>query len=99
MVGVEFDFSDVDDAFDLFNEEIKSVMTEAGKKGVSYAKEHGDYQDITGTLRKSNTYEVEMDGLVLKNNTEYASYVEAKGFDVLGSAVLEVEKFLKENCE
>lgn len=69
MVGVEFDFSDVDNAFEQFDEELKSVMTEAGKIGVAYAKEHGNYQDITGTLRKSNTYEVEADGLVLKKRS------------------------------
>lgn len=99
MVGVEFDFSDVDNAFNQLNEEVKSAMTEAGEIGVAYAKEHGNYQDITGTLRKSNTYEVEADGLVLKNEAEYASYVEAKGFEVLSGAALEVEKKLKERCE
>lgn len=99
MVGVEFDFSDVDNAFNQLNEEVKSAMTEAGKIGVAYAKEHGNYQDITGTLRKSNTYEVEADGLVLKNEAEYASYVEAKGFEVLSGAALEIEKNLKERCE
>lgn len=99
MVEVEFDFSDVDKAFDQFNKEVKSVMTEAGEIGVAYAKKHGRYEDITGTLRKSNAYVIEPDGLVLKNETEYATYVEAKGFDVLGSAALVVENFLKEKCE
>lgn len=99
MAGVEFDFSDIDEAFNQFDKELKDTMIEAGEIGVQYAKENGDYRDRTGTLRKSNEYEVEADGLVLKNETEYASYVEAKGYDVLSGAVLEVEKFLKEKCE
>lgn len=58
-----------------------------------------DYQDRTGTLRQSNEYEVDETGLTLKNETEYASYVEAKEFDVLSGAALEAERILKEKFE
>lgn len=90
------DFSDIDEAFDQFDQEVKELMTEAGKMAVQYAKDNGDYQDRTGMLRKSNEYEVEDDGLVLKNDAEYASFVEAKGFDVLSGGVLVADKFLND---
>lgn len=98
-MAVDFDFSDVGEALSQLNAEAKGAMAEAGEKAVQYAKEYGDYQDRTGTLRKSNRYEVQDDGLLLKNDTEYASYVEAKGFDVLGGAALEAERLLKERFE
>jgi len=69
---------------------------------VKYAEEHGDYQDHTLTLRTSNDYDVDKDGLTLKNEAEYASFVESKGFDVfdvLSSAALYAEKRLKEEFE
>lgn len=96
---VDFDISDVDAAFDEFYEEVKGAMIEVGEVAVHYAKDNGDYQDITGTLRKSNEYEVDETGLTLKNETEYASFVEAKGFEVLSGAALEAERLLKEKFE
>ena len=98
-MAVDFDFSDVDAAFDEFYEEAKEAMIEVGEDAGQYAKDNGDYQDHTGTLRKSNEYEVDETGLTLKNETEYASYVEAKGFEVLSGAALEAEKRLKEKFE
>lgn len=98
-MAVDFDFSDVDAVFDEFKREVKSAMTEVGEEAVQYAKDNGDYQDRTGTLRKSNEYEVDETGLTLKNETEYASYVEAKGFEVLSGAALEAERLLKEKFE
>lgn len=97
-MAVNFDFSDVDDAFDQFDQELKDTMTEVGEEAVQYAKDNGDYQDQTGTLRRSNEYEVQEDGLLLKNEAEYASYVEAKGYEVLSGAALEAERLLKERC-
>lgn len=97
-MAVNFDFSDVDDAFDQFNQELKDTMTEVGEEAVQYAKDNGDYQDQTGTLRRSNEYEVDETGLTLKNEAEYASYVEAKGYEVLSGAALEAERLLKERC-
>lgn len=95
-MAVDFDFSDVDDAFDQFDQEVKEVMTEAGEIGVQYAKDQGDYQDITGTLRNSNKYEIEEDGLAIKNEAEYASFVEANGYEVASGGVLEAWKFLND---
>lgn len=97
-MAVNFDFSDVDDAFDQFDQELKDTMTEVGEEAVQYAKDNGDYQDQTGTLRRSNEYEVDETGLTLKNEAEYASYVEAKGYEVLSGAALEAERLLKERC-
>ena len=98
-MAVDFDFSDVDAAFDEFKREVKDAMTEVGEEAVQYAKDNGDYQDITGTLRKSKEYEVDETGLTLKNETEYTSYVEAKGFEVLSGAASEAERLLKEKFE
>lgn len=97
-MAVGFDFSDVDDAFNQFDQELKDTMTEVGEEAVQYAKDNGDYQDQTGTLRRSNEYEVDETGLTLKNEAEYASYVEAKGYEVLSGAALEAERLLKERC-
>lgn len=97
-MAVDFDFSDVGEALSQFNAEVKGAMAEVGEEAVRYAKEHGDYQDRTGTLRKSNGYEVQDDGLLLRNDAEYASYVEAKR-DVLGNAALEADRLLKERFE
>lgn len=98
-MAIEFDFSDVDAFFDEGMNEVKAGMVEAGEMAVEYAKEHGNYQDQTGTLRKSNEYEVDESGLTLKNETKYASFVEAKDFEVLSGAALEAERFLKEKFE
>lgn len=95
---VDSDFSDVENAFDQFDQELKDTMTAVGEEAVRYAKDNGDYQDQTGTLRKSNEYEVDETGLTLKNEAEYASYVEAKGYEVLSGAALEAERLLKERC-
>ena len=74
-------------------------MIDVGDEAVKYAEEHGDYQDHTLTLRTSNDYDVNKDGLTLKNEAEYASFVESKGYDVLSSAALYAEKRLKEEFE
>jgi hypothetical protein len=95
-MDVTFDFSDVDHFFQEGKEEIKSIEKEVGAEAVQHAIGHGNYQDRTGRLRKSNSYEVDDEGLGLKNDAEYASFVESKGFDVLSDAVLEAEKRLKE---
>lgn len=96
---VEFDFSDVDLAFAEFETRVVAKISEVGEEAVQYAKDHGDYQDRTGTLRKSNEYEADITGLALKNDTEYASCVESKGFDVESGAALYAEKRLREEFE
>ena len=90
-MDVDFDFSDVDSFFDEGEWEVEKKMIDVGDEAVKYAEEHGDYQDHTLTLRTSNDYDVDKDGLTLKNEAEYASFVESKGFDVLSSAALYAE--------
>ena len=95
-MDVDFDFSDVDDFFDEGEWEVEKKMIDVGDESVKYAEEHGTYQDHTLNLRTSNKFDVDKNGLTLENTAEYASYVEAKGFDVLSSAALQAEKKLKE---
>ena len=96
-MDVDFDFSDVDSFFD--EGEWSETAPVLQQYAVKYAEEHGDYQDHTLTLRTSNDYDVDKDGLTLKNEAEYASFVESKGYDVLSSAALYAEKRLKEEFE
>lgn len=99
MVGVDFDFSDVDDFLNKGEWEVEKKMIDVGAEAVKYAEEHGDYKDHTLTLRTSNDYDVDESGLTLKNEAEYASFVESKGYDVLSGAALYAEKRLKEEFE
>ena len=105
MVGVDFDFSDVDSFFEQGENEVKEVEEKVGKAAVEYAVQHGSYQNRTGTLRKSNRYSVSDEGLELKNDAKspegynYASNVESKGYEVLSGAALFAEKRLKEEIE
>ena len=98
-MDVDFDFSDVDSFFDEGEWEVEKKMIDVGDEAVKYAEEHGDYQDHTLTLRTSNDYDVNKDGLTLKNEAEYASFVESKGFEVAGSAAIRTEKRLKDRFE
>lgn len=98
-MAVKFDFSDVDSFFEQGYTEVKAVEEKVGKEAVNYAIEHGSYQNRTGTLRKSNKYSVQDDGLELRNEAEYASFVESKGYEVLTGAVLFAEKRLKEEIK
>lgn len=98
-MDVDFDFSDVDPFFDEGEWEVEKMMIDVGDEAVKYAEEHVNYQDHTLTLRASNDYDVDKDGLTLKNEAEYASFVESKGFEVLSGAALFAEKRLKEEFE
>ena len=98
-MDVDFDFSDVDSFFDEREWEVEKKVIDAGDEAMKYAEEHGDYQDHTLTLRTSNDYDVNKDGLTLKNEADYASLVESKVYDVLSSAALFTEKRLKEEFE
>ncbi len=104
-MGVEFDFSDVDSFFREEKWNAQKKMIDIGDEAVRYAEEHGNYQDHTLTLRTSNDFDVDEEGLLLKNEAKspkgynYASDVESKGYDVLSSAALLAEKRLKEEFE
>ena len=96
---IDSDFSDVDQFFDDVKWEVQKGMIDVGDAAVKDAKENHTYQNRTRNLEKSNTYEVDKDGLTLENTADYASYVEAKGFVVLGDPALRAEKKLKEMFE
>lgn len=104
-MGVEFDFSDVDSFFREEKWNAQKKMIDIGDEAVRYAEEHGNYQDHTLTLRTSNDFDVDEEGLLLKNEAEspkgynYASDVESKGYEVLSGAALYAEKRLKEEFE
>lgn len=100
-VSCKADFSDVDKVFQQLKKEVREAMTEVGKESVEYAKQHGNYKNRTGTLRKSNRYEISDKALTLINDAaspkgyNYASNVEDKGYDVLSGAALYAESELK----
>lgn len=98
-VRCDADFSDVDQFLKDGEWEVEKKVIDVGDEAVKYAEEHGDYQDRTLTLRTSNDYDVDESGLTLKNEAEYASFVESKGYDVLSSAALYAERRLKEEFE
>lgn len=104
-MDIGFDFSDVDRFFDKGMKELESQMEVRAKEAVSLAEAGGTYQDRTGTLRRSNKYEVDKDSVTLYNDAQapnghyYASNVESKGYEVLSSAALELEKNLKKDFE
>lgn len=95
-MSVELDFSDVDAFFDQGMSEVKEVMKSVGEESVQYARDNGDYKDHTKVLRNSNKCEVDESGLTLKNEADYASFVESKGFEVLTGAALHADKRLRE---
>ena len=99
MSKVKFDFSDVDGFFQQGYAEVKAVEDKVGKEAVDYAVKNGSYQNRTGTLRKSNKYSVQDDGLELRNEAEYASFVESKAYEVLTGAALYAERRLKEEIK
>lgn len=96
---IESDFSDVDQFFDELEWEVQKGMIDVGDDAVKDAKANHTYQNRTGNLEASNGYDVDKDGLTLENTADYASYVEAKGFDVLSGPALRAEKKLKEIFE
>ena len=104
-MDVEYDFSDVEEFFEKVKEEVIDEMIDVGHDAMMYAVDHGTYRNRTFTLRTSNDYDVDADGLTLINDAKspkgyaYASNVESKGYDVLSGAALYAEKRLKEEFE
>lgn len=105
MGRVDIDFFDVDSFFEEEEWRVQKKMIDIGDDAVRYAEEHGNYQDHTLTLRTSNDFDVDEEGLFLKNEAaspkgyNYASDVESKGYEVLSGAALYAEKRLKEEFE
>lgn len=97
-MDIEYDFSDIPSLEESIWE-VEKEMINIGEDAKNFAIEHGTYQNRTGNLRKSNDYDVSEKGLEIKNDAEYASFVESKGFDVISGAALNAEKTLKEEFE
>ncbi len=96
---IDSDFSDVDKFFEDGEQEVEITMAKVGEEAVEDAKANHTYKNRTGNLEASNESETDKDGLTLKNTADYASHVEAKGFDVLSGPALRAEKKLKEVFE
>lgn len=96
---IEGNFSDVDKFFDDGEWEVEKAMIDVGDAAVKDAKANHTYKNRSGNLEASNDFDVDKDGLTLENSADYASYVEAKGFDVLSGPALRAEKKLKELFE
>ncbi|EFA42888.1 hypothetical protein HMPREF0645_2638 [Hallella bergensis DSM 17361] len=96
---IDGDFSDVDKYFEDGEREVESTIANVGEEAVEDAKANHTYKNRTKNLESSNKYETDKDGLTLSNTADYASYVEAKGFDVLSGSALRAEKKLKEVFE
>lgn len=60
-----------------------------------------DFSDVNGFFRQgyAEVKAVEDDGLVIRNDAEYASHVESKGYEVSTGAALYAEKRLKEEIK
>ena len=81
--------------------EVEAAMVEAGESAVEYNRQNGDYQNVTGNLRRRNYYEVVKEKgkprkLEIGNSAEYASHVEARGKMVTTGGVLLAVKMLNE---
>lgn len=96
---IDGDFSDIDKFFEDGELDVESAMANVGEEAVEDAKANHTYKNRTGNLESSNEYETDKDGLTLSNTADYASHVEAKGFDVLSGPALRAEKKLKEIFE
>lgn len=80
--------------------EVEAAIVEAGEAAVSYNVQNGEYQNITGNLRRSNYYGIirdgrRIEGLRVGNSAEYASNVESRGKMVATGGALLAEKMLK----
>ena len=96
-VSATYKIDDVEGFLQQGEWEIQKRMIDIGEEAVEYAEEYGDYQDRTLTLRTSNEYDVNEEGLTLRNTADYATFVESKGYDVLSGAVIYAHKRLKED--
>lgn len=93
---IKFDTGSLKKAVDDYTQSINKELESVGEQSVEYAKEYGNYHDVTGNLRASNQYEVTNGTLKIQNTAEYAADVEARGSDVITGAFLNAEKLLRE---
>lgn len=93
---IKFDKNSLVEAVDKYEQGIIDELKKVGEQSVEFAKEFGNYHDVTGHLRASNQYEVTNGTLKIQNTADYAEEVEARGQDVITGAFLNAEKLLKE---
>lgn len=96
-MGVKFDFRDVDEAISNAPKKVRMVFEREGAAAVADAVRSGSYQDRTGKLRSFNKYEATEQSIKLINDAEYASYVEAKGYEVLSGSFLRMVKRIEDS--
>lgn len=95
----KIDFSDVSSAFSRFGSQVRKKMEQVGDAAVEYAIKNGNYPDRTGYLRSRNQAKVADSKLQVFNDADYASDVEARGYDVISGAALYAEQQLKKIFE
>lgn len=98
-MDVTYDFQDVDAFFADGEREVVEELKSIGQEAVDYAVVHGNYQNRTGNLRRSNKYKADKSGLTVYNDASYAENVEQRGYEVISGAALHAEKRLKEEFE
>lgn len=76
-------------------QQVDDDLSAIGEEAVRYAKENGNYHDVTGHLRNSNYFKVEGGRLVIGNSADYASKVESEGKDVILGAYLYAETLIQ----
>ena len=96
-MGVRFDFKDVEKEINDAPAKVKAVFDREGGKAVAYAVQSGTYQNRTGRLRSSNRYEADTKAIRLINDAEYASNVEARGYEVLSGSFLRMVNRIETN--
>lgn len=78
-MNLEITLTGMDEIQEIIHSEIKEALTEAGKTGVQYAKENGEYKNHTHNLRSGPGYGVVIDGnLDLMEVPSEAGHEEAK---------------------
>jgi len=88
MFSIKSDFSDIEEFLVQGTTEVDNAIRDVGASAVEQAKARGNYHDDTGTLRSSNYYEYDGESLKIGNRAEYASNVEARGYEVVSTAAL-----------
>lgn len=96
-MDIKFDISDIEEKLDDIEDIVEERMEQRAKEAVKVAKETGNYHDVTGRLRASNGYKIDENGVTLVNSAPYADEVEARGKNVLSSAILYLHDKLKED--
>lgn len=98
-MDIKTQLDELDGIFDQCKEMVKAKMVVVGEEYVQEAQAEGNYHNRTGHLRANNFYNVEDDGLELGNSADYASKVEAMGYEVSSTFALRAEAKLKAEFE